>query len=99
MQPDPLYYVVSSGINILFALLAGVILVGFLSLILFNAIFPHLAIFPMFMDKKYPIYYTIFNLTFIIVLISFYDGDSVPYILGAMLLINMVVLICWRPYH
>ena len=97
-QPDPLYYVLSSNINILFALLAGVILVGFLSLILLNGVFPQLGLFPMFMDRKYPIYYTIYNLAFIVVLISFYDGTSAPFILAGMTVVNMIVLICWRPY-
>ena len=71
---------------------------GFLSLILFNGLYPNLNIFPLFMDKRYPIYYTIYNLTFIVVLISFYDADAVPYFLAGMLVVNMVILICWRPY-
>ena len=71
---------------------------GFLSLILFNGVFPKLGIFPLFMDKRYPIYYTIYNMTFIIVLISFYDAISVPYILAGMVIVNIMVLICWRPY-
>ena len=50
------------------------------------------------MDKRYPIYYTIYNMTFIIVLISFYDAISVPYILAGMIVVNIIVLICWRPY-
>ena len=52
----------------------------------------------MFMDKKYPIYYTIYNLTFIVVLISFYDGDAAPYVLAGMTVFNFIVLLIWRPY-
>ena len=95
---EPPYYVVNADANILFALLAGVILIGFLSLVVFNAIFPNLGIFPMFMSRKYPIYYILFNLSFIVVLLSFYDVTACPYILGGMLLVNIIVLIIWRPY-
>jgi hypothetical protein len=98
MLEAPYYYVLSNEVNILLGFFAMFILLAFLSLVIFNGFFPHLRIFPMFMHKKYPIYYIFFNAIFIMVIITFYQNSTAPYILGAMLVINVVVLAIWQPY-
>ena len=92
------YYVLNSSINIALALLAVSILVGFLFMVILNGIKPKIGIFPMFMHLKYPIYYTVFELIFILVLIGLNSNSIIPYVLGGLLVVNMIVLIIWRPY-
>jgi len=91
-------YVVSNQFNGLLSIVAVVIILGFLTIVIINGLFPKLRIFPMFMDSRYPVYYTLYNLAYIIIIIGTYKLNAVPYILAAMTVINIIVLAIWRPY-
>lgn len=98
VQPEPLYYIFNKDVNMFLALVAGLILLVFLAAVVFNGVFPRLGILPMFMDRKYPVYYSIFNLVLILVLIAFYNSTATPYVFGGLVLFNFLVLLIWRPY-
>ena len=95
---DPPYYLMDSQLNTFLSIVAAIIVFCFITTVIINGCFPSTGIFPMFMDKRYPVYYTIYNLTFIAVLISLYSSKATPFILAGMSLLNIVVLSYWKPY-
>lgn len=80
------------------SILACVVVIGFLTMVIINGLYPRLRIFPMFMDQRYPVYYTLYNLLYISLIIAFYKEESIPFILAALTLINLIILAIWRPY-
>jgi len=54
------------------SIIAVVIILGFLTMVIINGLYPRLRIFPMFMNQKYPVYYTLYNLLYISLIIAFY---------------------------
>jgi hypothetical protein len=98
VQPDPLYYLFTVDLNIFLSLVAGFILIIFLATVVFNGLFPKLKILPMFMHLKYPVYYATFNLILALTLVSFYDKVATPYVVIGMVVVNLLVLLVWRPY-
>ena len=74
------------------------IIFGFLAMVIFNGLYPQMRIFPMFMDPRYPIYYTLYQLLYIAIIISFHNTSGFPYALLALTITNLIVLAVWRPY-
>ena len=95
---DPDSYVANTQANTFFAIIAGILTLGFLTLVVVNGIYPSIFIFPMFMHPKYPVYYAIYNSGLILVLISFHEQTATPYALIGLVLANIIVLTCWKPY-
>jgi hypothetical protein len=92
------YSVVNSQVNTLSAALAMCILAVFLVLVVISGLYPKSRIFPFFMNHKYPAYYVIYNSTFIMLLAYLYVYTALIYVIAAVILINLIVLLLYKPY-
>lgn len=92
------YSVVNSQINTLSAALAMCIIAVFLVMVVVSGLYPKSKIFPFFMNLKYPVYYVIYNTFFIIFLAYLHIYSPLIYIMAAMILINLIVLLLYKPY-
>lgn len=90
--------VATTSANTFFSLVAGIIVLGFLFMVIINGFYPKLNIFPMFMNTKYPVYYVFYNSVLMAIIMSFYNQKATPYVLAAATIINLVILIYWKPY-
>jgi len=62
-------------------------------MVIINGIYPKLDIFPMFMDKKYPCYYVIYQSTFIILLTFVYTQKWMIFVMAAFTAVNLITLV------
>lgn len=92
------YSVVNSQINTLSAALAMCIIAAFLAMVVFSGLYPNSRIFPFFMNRKYPVYYVIYNTFFIIFLAYLHIYTPLIYIMAGTILLNLIVLIVYKPY-
>lgn len=70
----------------------------FLAMVIVNAIYPRHNIFPMFMHKSYPFYYTVYVSTFIVTLSFLFSQTWMIYALMGLTGLNLIVLIAYKPY-
>lgn len=68
-------------------------------MVLINGAFPSIKIFPMFMNAKYPIYYVIYNSSFIILISFLYNQKWILFILIGMAIGNLIYSLIYQPYH
>jgi hypothetical protein len=85
--------------NLLLCGIAICILITFLSMVILNGVYPSIKIFPMFMNPKYPVYYVVYNSTFIILVSFLYSQMWILYILFSMGLCNLIYSLVYLPYH
>jgi hypothetical protein len=95
----PDYLMLGQEFNLLLCGIAVCTLITFLAMILINGAFPSTRIFPMFMNPKYPIYYVVYNSTFIILISFLYNQTWVLFFVLAMALGNLVYSLVFQPYH
>jgi hypothetical protein len=68
-------------------------------MVILNGIFPSIKVFPMFMNPKYPVYYVVYNCTFIILIGYLYSQKWMLYVVLAMVFCNLIYTLVYAPYH
>lgn len=96
---QPAYLEMGGQLNFLLCGVAISILVTFLTMVIINGCYPIIRIFPMFMNEKYPVYYVIYNSTFIFLISYLYPQKWVLFILLIMAIINLIYSIVYQPYR
>ncbi len=96
-RPD--YLVMDVDFNLLLCGIAVCILITFLAMVMINGIYPSTKIFPMFMNPKYPVYYVVYNSTFIMLVGFLYNQTWVLFLAMAMVLGNLIYSLVYLPYH
>jgi hypothetical protein len=93
------YLMLVPEFNLLLCGIAVCILITFLAMVIMNGIYPSINVFPMFMNNRYPVYYVIYNSTFIILVTFLYSQAWLLYALLGMTICNLIVLLIYLPYR
>lgn len=96
---QPAYYMISTQINEMLCGVAICIMVTFLAMVIMNGCYPVIRVFPMFMDEKYPVYYVVYNSTFITLITYLYLNTWVLYLLLLMAIGNLIYSLTYTPYR
>lgn len=93
------YNMMTGEFNLLACGVAICILVTFLSMVIINGYYPVIRLFPMFMKENYPVYYVVYNSTFIFMIAYLYTKTWVLYFLLLMAICNLIYSMTYMPYR